>query len=223
MARKAWWAVFVVGVVMMATPFALGMPRKVADGQAMMNDFRPIMQAQSVDTTATYLNDVFVPLGTAMAPVMTQANVDKFDAYLSGMARVQTEAPNLVAAVGASMGLSATQAQQLIDTQFPGVAAMFKVLPTMGADFSQLLALMGSQVDRFAQVPAGLAHMQPLVRTMQRNVDTFASADSLPNMRLFTFFFAVPGLLLFGIAGWELFGHKLHHAVPMAARPTPIS
>jgi hypothetical protein len=76
MDRKAlWWAVLVIGAVMIIVPFALGMPSKTAAGQRMLNDFHPLMQATSVQKTADYYNNVFVPLGT-VANQFTAASTD---------------------------------------------------------------------------------------------------------------------------------------------------
>lgn len=71
-------------------------------------------------------------------------------------------------------------------------------------------------------MPAGPKHYHPLVTTMQANVSNFEQVNSLPDFRLFTWFFVVPGLLLVLLAGYGLFGPRLearvfhHHA-----RPTP--
>ena len=59
---------------------------------------------------------------------------------------------------------------------------------------------------------------------MQANVDNYNSVNSLPNFRLFTWFFVVPGLLMVFLATWGLFFaeqhrfaglHRPHHP-PMA-------
>ena len=73
------------------------------------------------------------------------------------------------------------------------------------------------------KVPAGLKHYQPLVTTMQANVNNYKQVNSLPDFRLFSFFFIIPGALLMLLAGAGLFGGKLapkigfHHG----ARLTP--
>jgi hypothetical protein len=41
-----------------------------------------------------------------------------------------------------------------------------------------------------------LADYKPLVDTMQANVTNYQQVDSLPNFRLFTWFFEVPGVLI---------------------------
>ncbi len=65
MNRKAlWWAVLVIGTALIIAPLAMGLPGKTAAGQRMLNDFHPLMQAASVQKTADYYNQVFVPLGT---------------------------------------------------------------------------------------------------------------------------------------------------------------
>jgi hypothetical protein len=93
----------------------------------------------------------------------------------------------------------------------------------MQRDFDALLGTM-QNVDIFSQVPAGLAHYEPLVTTMQANVDNYKQVNSLPDFRLFTVFFIVPGALLILLAGYGLFGRQLrgwiavhHHARPTAA------
>ena len=55
-------------------------------------------------------------------------------------------------------------------------------------------------------------------------VDNYRQVNSLPDFRLFTVFFAVPGALLILIAGYGLFGSRLqgrfafhHHARPTHA------
>jgi hypothetical protein len=57
---------------------------------------------------------------------------------------------------------------------------------------------------------------------MQGNVDNYRQVNSLPDFRLFTVFFVVPGALLVLLAGYGLFGNpfargfSIHHR----ARPT---
>jgi hypothetical protein len=56
----------------------------------------------------------------------------------------------------------------------------------------------------FSKVPPGLVFYKPLVRAMQANVSNYAKVDSLPDFRLFTWFFVLPGVLLVALAGWPL-------------------
>ena len=53
----------------------------------------------------------------------------------------------------------------------------------------------------------------------QANVNDYASVDSLPNFRLFTWFFVIPGALLMLLAGWGLW--REHEVEVHRAYPTP--
>jgi hypothetical protein len=169
MNRKAlWWAVLVIGAALIVAPLAMGMPGKAAAGQRMLNDFHPLMQAQHVQTTADYYNNVFVPLG----------------------------------AVASQFTTAATN-------------------PQMQATLKPLMPMLSPAMPIFKQVPAGLAWYKPLVTTMQGNVSDYASVNSLPDFRLFAWFFIVPGILLVLLAGAGLysldaFHIHIHHPHPAA-------
>ena len=223
MNRKLLWSVLVIGAALVIAPFALGLPGKSAAGQRMLNNFQPIMQPDQVQTTANYYDHVFIPLG-AVTPMMSAQNLAKFQAYMKGFAGVQVDATKLVPLLANALQMSPAQVQKLMATQLPAMAAMLQNLPAMQRDFGGLLGTMQQNVDVFSRVPAGLAHYKPLVRTMQGNVDNYRQVNSLPDFRLFTFFFAVPGALLVLLAGYGLFGNPLargfrfhHRARPTAA------
>jgi hypothetical protein len=223
MNRKLTWAVLAIGLALVITPFAIGLPGKAAAGQRMMNGFQPIMQPNQVATTARYYNDVFVPLGT-VTPMMSAQNLATFQGYLKGFAGMQGDASKLVPMLAQAMHMTPAQVQALMANQLPTMAATLQNLPAMQRDFGGLLGTMQKNVGIFAQVPAGLAHYEPLVTTMQANVDDYRQVNSLPDFRLFTVFFVVPGLLLTLIAGYGLFGEALrtrftfhHHARPSPA------
>src|SRR3989475_13319327 len=95
MNRKLLWAVLAIGLALVIAPLALSLPSKAAAGQRMLNGFQPIMQADQVKTTAYYYNQVFVPLGK-VTPMMSAANLAKFQAYLKGFGGVQTDSSKLV-------------------------------------------------------------------------------------------------------------------------------
>ncbi len=221
MNRKLLWAVLVFGLALAIAPFAMGLPGKAAAGQRMLNGFQPIMQPGQVATTARYYNEVFVPLGT-VTPMMSAANLSKFQAYLKGFGGMQTDAQKLVPLLAQALHTTPVQVQALMATQLPAMASLLRSLPAMQRDFTTLLGTMEKNVGIFSQVPAGLAHYKPLVTTMQANVDNFRQVNSLPDFRLFTFFFVVPGALLILLAGYGLFGAvvtdrlSFHHHV----RPT---
>ncbi len=221
--RRVLWMIGALGLLMIAAPFALGFPSKAGHGQDMLDNFRPLMQQANVDKTAAYYHDVFVPLG-AVVPAMSQENVAKFNAYLDGIKGMQTDSTKLVPGLAEALNMTPEQVQQFLATNYPAMSQMLAGLPQMSADFGSLLAVMSSNVAIFQQVPAGLQHYEPLVNTMQTNVENYNSADSLPNFRLFTWFFLIPGLLMIGLSGWGLFfsgQHRLaffHHDphIPMA-------
>ena len=156
--------------------------------------------------TASYYNDVFVPL-VKVTPMMSAKNLARFQAYLDGLKTVKVTPAQMAA----------------LQQQMPQMAAMLRQMPAMQRDFGGLLSTMKANTGIFARVPAGLAHYQPLVTTMQANVDNYKQVNSLPSFRLFTWFFVVPGALLLLIAGWGLFGETLqstrfsHHARPTHA------
>jgi hypothetical protein len=223
MNRKLLWAVLAIGLALVIVPFAMGLPGKAAAGQRMMNGFQPIMQPDQVATTARYYNEVFVPLGR-VTPMMSAQNVAKFQAYLKGFGGMQTDTAKLVPLLAQAMHMTPAQVQVLMATQLPAMAALLRNLPALQHDFNALLGTMQQNVNIFAQVPAGLAHYEPLVTTMQANVENYKQVNSLPDFRLFTVFFVLPGVLLILLATYGLLGDKLagrisfhHHARPTHA------
>jgi hypothetical protein len=210
MNRKLLWAVFVIGVALVVTPFALSLPTKSAAGQRMLNGFQPIMQPGQVQKTADYYNNVFVPLGK-VTPMMSVENMKKFQAYMQGFGGMPNDAAKLVPMLAQALHMTPAQVQTLMATQLPAMSAMLQNLPAMQRDFGGLLGTMQQNVGIFSQVPAGLAHYRPLVTTMQANVDSYRQVNSLPDFRLFTVFFVLPGVLLVAIAGYGLYGERLRH------------
>lgn len=203
MNRKLFWGVLVIGVALVIAPFAISLPAKSAAGQRMLTDFQPIMQAQSVKTTAYYYDQVFTPLGKVV-PAMSKQNVDKFNGYVTGLKAIK---------------LTPAQMAQM-HTQYPQLAQLFAGMPKMVNDFDQLIALMQANEHIFAQVQPGLQHYGPLVRAMQGNVNDYKQVNSLPDFRLFTWFFVVPGVLLVLLAGFGLWGRALELRIHHGTRPT---
>ncbi|MGZ8694370.1 MAG: hypothetical protein ACXWYS_02905 [Gaiellaceae bacterium] len=222
MNRKILWAVLAIGLALVIAPLALGLPGKAAAGERMIDNFQPIMQPEQVATTARYYNDVFVPLGE-VTPMMSAQNVARFQGYLSGFGGLQTDSAKLVPALAHAMHMTPAQGQAMMATQFPAMTATMKGLPAMQRDFNGLLETMGANVGIFRQVPGGLAHYRPLVTTMQANVDNYDQVSSLPDFRLFTAFFVVPGGALILLAGYGLYGPALRRRIALHhhARPTP--
>jgi hypothetical protein len=156
--------------------------------------------------------------------MMSAANVAKFQGYLGGFEGMQADAAKLVPLLAQALHKSPAEVQAMMAAQLPAMSAMLRGLPAMRADFALLIGAMQQNTGIFAQVPSGLKHYQPLVTTMQANVDNYAQVNSLPDFRLFSAFFIVPGALLVLLAGVGLFGGRfaatfgVHHHGP---RPTP--
>lgn len=220
MNRKVLWGVLAIGLALVIAPFALSLPGKASAGERMMNGFQPIMQPGQVATTARYYNDVFVPLG-AVTPMMSAESLAKFQAYLKGFDGMQTDAAKLFPLLAQAMNMAPAQVQAMMTTELPSMAGMLQSMPQMQRDFGGLLGTMQQNVDIFGQVPAGLQHYRPLVTTMQANVDNYEQVSSLPDFRLFTFFFIVPGVLLIVLGGVGLVGARVAEFFHHHAHPTP--
>jgi hypothetical protein len=222
MKRTAFWGVLVVGLALVIAPFALSLPSKAGAGERMLGSFRPIMQPDQVRTTAYYYDDVFVPLGK-VAPMMSAQNVARFKAYVAAFGGVQADAAKLVPMLATALHTTPAQVQTMLRREVPAMAAMLQNLPRMSADFGSFAGTMQQNTDVFAQVPAGLEHYKPLVRTMQANIENYRQVDSLPSFRLFTWFFVVPGaslvlLAALGLLSGRTLPHFTFHHHP---RPTP--
>ncbi len=198
MNRKVLWAVLVIGAALIIAPLAMGLPGKAAAGERMMGDFRPLMNAANVQTTADYYYDTFVPLGKVV-PMMSATNIGKFENYVNGF--------------GALPAILRTSTQ-------PAAEQLLRGLPQMQRDFTGFIGVMKANIDVFENVPAGLAHYKPLVDTMQGNVTDYKRINSLPNFNLFTWFFVVPGILLVLVSLYGLF--PVTKTKPIRhVRPTP--
>ena len=92
------------------------------------------------------------------------------------------EESELLKGLATGLHLSPAQLQQYLGGQYPA--------------FAQLLASFPQLIPVFQQVGPGLADYKPLVDTMQANVTNYQQVDSLPNFRLFTWFFEIPGILI---------------------------
>jgi hypothetical protein len=214
MGRKVLYGVLAIGVLLVVMPFAISLPGKSASGEKMMDAFVPIMDAEAVQKTADYYDNVFVPLSDVV-PAMSQGNIDKFNGYLGGIGAMGSEAENLGPAFAEATGMTEQQVGTYMGTVFPAMTQMMQGLPQMQQDFEGLLGLMGANVAIFEQVPAGLDHYEPLVDTMQAQRENYDEVSSLPDFRAFTWFFVIPGMLLIGLALLGLFGDR--KAEPAAA------
>ena len=221
MNRKLLWAVLAIGLALVVTPLALSLPSKAGAGERLLNQFQPIMQPSSVATTADYYDGVFTKL-RPVALAFDDKTVARFQSYQRGLAGVQQETPLMLAALARELGMTPAQFQQYLLRNYPATAQLFQGLPQMGSDFSSMVALMSRNAGVFARVPAGLDHYQPLVRTMQANVDNYDQVSSLPSFRLFAWFFIVPGVALVLLAGFGLWSDGRHaHVAGRHVHPTP--
>jgi hypothetical protein len=93
-----------------------------------------------------------------------------------------SEEEALLKGLATGLKLSPTQLEQYLGGKYPA--------------FAQLLASFPQLVRFFSQVGPGLADYKPLADTRQANVTNYQQVDSLPNFRLFTWFFEVPGVLI---------------------------
>lgn len=179
MTRKLLWPILVIGILLIVAPFAISLPSKASAGQAMLDNFHPLMKPSNVATAANYYNNTFVPLrGVAVGGV-----------------QAADESPQLIDALAKQLHMTPAQVQQFMGKNFPAM--------------SQLLTSLPQMKPVFAKVPAGLTYYKPLVTTMQANEANYAAVDSLPNFRLFTWFFVVPGALIVLLAGAGLlFGRR---------------
>ena len=222
MNRKLLWAVLVIGLTLVIAPLAMSLPAKANAGERMMGDFQPIMQPDQVAATVRYYDDVFTKL-RPVALAFNEDTVARFQGYEKGLTGFQKESTQLIPALAKQMGMTPEQVQQYMAQQFPAMMQMFQALPQMGSDFQSMVGLMEQNTGVFKQVPPGLDHYEPLVHTMQGNVDDYDKVSSLPNFGLFTWFFIVPGLLLVAIAGFGLYTSRTTSTEVAAhhARPTP--
>jgi len=172
--RVYYWPILIVGVLLIAAPFAISLPSKASAGQAMLDNFHPIMQPASVKETVSLYNNTFVEL----KPVATGGIV------------AAGEIQGLVEGLAQGLHQTPAQVEQFLGAKYPA--------------FAQLLSAFPQLVPVFKNVGPGLAHFKPLVTTMQNNVTNYAQVDSLPNFRLFTWFFEIPGVLIviFALLDW---------------------
>jgi hypothetical protein len=201
------WAVLAIGTLMIVAPFAMGLPDKAGGGEKMIVAFEPIMEEQNIQTTVDYYYGVFVPLG-AVAPAMSQENIDKFNGYIAGFDALAADAEAMIPALAGAMNMSTEQVQAFMGEQFPAMTQMLQGLPQMQDDFNALIGLMEANVAVFEEVPGGLAHYEPLVTTMEAQRVNYEKVASLPDFSLFTWFFVIPGILLVGIALTGLIGGR---------------
>ncbi len=170
MERRAYWPILVIGVLLIAMPFAISLPSKTSAGQKMLNAFHPIMQPASVKESVLFYHNTFVPLGQVATGGIAAAG----------------ETNLLFTDLAQGMHMTPAQLQAYMAKNFPAMTSLLTNFPAL--------------VPVFAKVGPGLTHYLPLVNTMNSQVKNYAAVDSLPNFNLFTWFFVVPGILIVMLA-----------------------
>jgi hypothetical protein len=182
--RVFYWPILVIGVLMIVLPFAISLPSKANAGQAMLDNFHPIMQPASVKETVSLYENTFL----ALKPVATGgiAAAGEETALLNGLAT--------------GLHLTPAQLEQFLGSKYPA--------------FAQLLSSFPQLVPIFSKVGPGLTFYKPLITTMQNNVTNYQQVDSLPNFRLLTWFFEIPGILIaiFALLGLGVGRRRRHDA-----------
>ena len=195
MKRIAAWMVLVLGAALIALPLATGMFGKASAGERMMRDFEPIMKADAVKVTNGYYG-MFKGIGSDFGPVMTQANVDRFQGYLEGLNGMSSDMTKFMAAFGHQLHMTPAQVRAFMASNYPSMATMLKAIPQMRADMGGMVSVMAKDAPGFAQVGPALTHFHKLITVMQDNVGRFASANKLQPMGLLPWYFAGIGGLL---------------------------
>lgn len=88
---------------MVVFPFAISLPGKAGAGQSMLDNFHSMLQPASVNTTVTYFDRKFLPMG----PVSTTS------------AQAAAEEPAMMAAFAHQFHMTTPQVQELLTAQFP--------------------------------------------------------------------------------------------------------
>ena len=110
-------------------------------------------------------------------PYMTEAKIAEFQGYMVEIDAAVTEMQQrLEPALAEDLGLDG----DAVETRFASYTELQEEWGTIFADMTEMLD------------------------TMEENLDNFAAVDALPPFALFPWFFAVPGLLIAGFAGWAL-------------------
>jgi len=146
MTRRAYyWPILIIGVILVVAPFAISLPSKASAGQAMLDNFHPIMQPASVEQTGSYLQTF-----DALRPVAT------------GGIAAASEIPQLVSGLASALHMSSAQVEQFLGSKYPAFAQLLSAFPKLvpvftsvgpGLDhFKPLVTTMQANVNNYAQV-----------------------------------------------------------------------
>jgi hypothetical protein len=211
--------ILVLGVALVAMPFATSMFTRASAGEAMMTDFQPVMAPAAVKTTTGYYQ-LFKGVGSDFGPMMTQPNVAAFQGYLKGLDGMSADMQRFMASFATQIHMTPMQLQAYLGKHYPAMAQMLAGLPEMQSRMGGMVGTMSRDVAGFAQVSPALKHFQSLIGVMQRNVGNFAQANKLQPMGLLPWYFVAVGGLLILVSAGLLFAER-RPAVRLAAIPAP--
>ncbi|RJQ43931.1 MAG: hypothetical protein C4534_07405 [Gaiellales bacterium] len=114
--------ILLVGVALIAAPFAYKMFDRAPAGADMMADFEP---------------------------VLTRDNVTTFQGHMETFGGMQEDMNKMLPAFAQQMGVTEEQLNQMIGDQFPALATGMEQMDTMGQDFNTVITVMDANVENF--------------------------------------------------------------------------
>ena len=114
--------ILLVGIALIAAPFAYRMFDRAPAGADMMEDFEP---------------------------VLTRENVTTFQGHMETFGGMQEDMNKMMPAFAQQMGLTEEQLNQMIGEQFPALANGMEQMDVMGEDFNMVITVMDNNVENF--------------------------------------------------------------------------
>jgi hypothetical protein len=143
--RACFWPILVIEIVLIVAPLAISLPSKANSGQAMLDNFHPVMQPASVDETVAYF-----------------ADFQALRSLATGGLAASSEIPQLFSGLATTLHMSEGQVAQYFSTKYPAFAQLLEAFPQLtpvsknvgpGLDhFAPLVSTMKSNVTNYAQV-----------------------------------------------------------------------
>ena len=114
--------ILLVGIALIAAPFAYRMFDRAPAGADMMEDFEP---------------------------VLTRENVTTFQGHMETFGGMREDMNKMMPAFAQQMGLTEEQLNQMIGEQFPALANGMEQMDVMGEDFNMVITVMDNNVENF--------------------------------------------------------------------------
>jgi hypothetical protein len=111
--RVFYWPILIIGVLLIVAPSAISLPRKASAGQAMLDNFHPIMQPASVKNTVSLYENTFLKLKPVASGGIAAAGEE--NALLRGLAT--------------GFHLSPAQLEQYLGGKYPAFAQLLGSFP----------------------------------------------------------------------------------------------